>query len=206
MAPAWRFPRTAAIRSAATTTSGCSTRAAAAPPDHQGPGRRLHAELVAGRQRDRVCVDARDAGRSGRSTVATSPSERSRRTGGRVDAPSWGLAADRVPRCGAGQSRYEVGRQADHRRPRTCSHSARRGPRRPSSSTCRTAGFASGTWRGGARRPSTFTATMQVTRPQYTRRERDFTSHAPAGARHRAAGASRPTATRSPLPPSATST
>ncbi len=76
--------------------------------------RRLHAELVARRRRDRVCVGARRRpGACGRSRSPTAPNAKCRRAAGRVDAPSWGPGGQIVYHVTApGQSRFEIGRHA----------------------------------------------------------------------------------------------
>ena len=184
-ARASRSRRTAATRSAATTTSGCSTCATGElPPADQGPVRRLHAELVARRQRDCLRLDARER----QSVWAVNVADRSPsaklvdRASGRVDAPSWGPASQLVYHVDRAAARAAT-RSTASRSPaaRTCSRSGRRGRRRPSSSMSRTARSASGTLdAAAARRRIEFTATLQVTRADSTRAaKRDFTSHAP---------------------------
>ena len=157
---------------------------------HQGSGRRLHAELVARRQGDRLRVDARGRQSVWAVNVADGTERKvATRRRARVDAPSWGpRRPDRLSRTTAAAARtgvQEASRYEIDGKPITGGENVfafRASWASPTTSTtCRTARSASAIVDGGAPQTIEFTATLQVTRaPTATRaRKRDFTSTTP---------------------------
>ena len=152
--------------------------------------RRLHAQLVARRQRDRLRHVAGQLriGLGHERAIAGDRRVRSVK-GARLDAPSWGPGGQLLYHVTAGSRRASRSTASRSPAPRTCLRSARRGPRTAEYVYVSDGKIRRRSVAGLPMQTVDFTATMPVIQPEYTHRVRDFTSTTPRKALgHRAAG------------------